>query len=111
VTGREGLEAYAGNTPAVTDDYPLIEYATWLAPKEIARSLPNLLAQQTEPPLENATDELRSQIREEHTTLNEFYDAGIAAYNGDKDAWADAMKKVISADANNPYFNWISGKQ
>ncbi len=54
VTGREGLEAYAGNVLPVTDDNPRIEYASWPRPDEITRSLPNLLALQTEPPLENA---------------------------------------------------------
>ena len=111
VTGREGLEAYAGDAHAVTDDYPLIEYATWLAPKEITRTLPHLLAQQTEPPVENADNQLRMQIQEERKILSEFYTAGIAAYNGDREGWSNAMRAVMSADSNNPYFTWLAGKQ
>ena len=111
VTGRDGLEAYAGSVRAVTDDNPRIEYAAWPRANEITRTLPHLLALQTEPPLENASADQRMQIREERTVLTEFYSAGVAAYNGDRNAWSDAMQKVWAADNGNPYYNWLAGSQ
>lgn len=111
VTGREGLEAYTGNVRPVTDDFPRIEYAAWVHANEITRTLPHLLALQTDPPLKNASDDLRAQIHEERNVLVEFYAAGIAAYSGNRDLWSSAMQKVMAADSANPYFNWIAGKQ
>src|SRR5690606_7935738 len=35
VTGRTGLASFAGQARAVTDDFPAIEYATWVRPREI----------------------------------------------------------------------------
>lgn len=111
VSGRDGLEAYAGSIRAVTDDNPHIEYAAWPRTNEIVRTLPRLLALQTEPPLANASDDLRMQIRDERGVLTNFYAAGIDAYKGEKDSWSDAMQKVIAADPSNPYFNWLAGRQ
>ncbi len=111
VTGREGLEAYAGSVRPVTDDFPRIEYAEWVRPNEITLSLPHLLALQTDPPLKNASEDLRMQIHQERDVLTEFYAAGIAAYNGDRGLWSSAMQQVMAADSTNPYFNWIAGKQ
>jgi spermidine synthase len=62
VTGREGLERYAADAHPVTDNDPRIEYAPWVRPKEITRTLPNLLALSTDPPLTGTDDALRSEI-------------------------------------------------
>ena len=51
VTDRDGLARFAGATPAVTDDRPAIEYAAWVRPREILRTLPALLALRTPAPL------------------------------------------------------------
>jgi spermidine synthase len=111
VTGRDGLEAYAGKISPVTDDEPRIEYAAWTRPNEITRTLPHLLALQTEPPLTNATEDLNVQIRAQRNVLGGFYAASLAAYNGDRDRWSDAIQKVMTADNQNPYYNWLTGSQ
>jgi spermidine synthase len=110
VTGRDGLERFAENARPVTDDYPRIEYAPWVRPNEITRTLPNLIALRTDPPLRGLDDRLRSDLALQHETLFDFYKAGLAAYNGDRESWAAAMQKVQAADSQNPYYGWIAGK-
>lgn len=109
VTGTEGLKRYAANTSPVTDDHPRIEYAPWLRPKEITRVLPELLALRTDPPLTGADDALRAEIAREREGLLDFYAAGIAAYNGDRERWAQAIQRVSAANRGNPYYLWITG--
>jgi len=110
VTGREGLEHFAGKAPPVTDDHPRIEYAPWARPGEITRVLPELLALRTNPPLVGADDALREEITRQRETLSDFYAAAIAAYNGDRERWGQALQRVIAADGNNPYYRWITGE-
>jgi spermidine synthase len=110
VTGRDGLERYAARVRPVTDDYPRIEYAPWVRPKEITRTLPNLLALGTDPPLTGSgLDELRREIAFQRQGLLDFYTAGIAAYNGNRKAWTEAMRRVLTVDESNPYYRWIAG--
>jgi spermidine synthase len=109
ITGREGLERYAAHVRPVTDDQPRIEYAAWVRPKEITRTLPNLLALSTDPPLTGADDALRREITGQRQGLLDFYAAGLAAYNGDRDAWSAAMQRVLNVDRENPYYIWIAG--
>lgn len=109
VTGRDGLMRYAANAAAVTDDRPHIEYASWVHPREITRTLPELQKLQEEPPLTNADDALRGAIAQQRGTLWDFYAAGLAAYNGDRELWRQSMEQVMSRDAHNPYYLWISG--
>jgi spermidine synthase len=54
VTDRTGLERFAADAPAVTDDQPRIEYAPWVRSKEITRVLPALLDLYQPPTLVNA---------------------------------------------------------
>ncbi len=109
VTGREGLERYASNVPPVTDNNPRIEYAPWVHPNEITRTLPELLALRTDPPLTDADDSLREEIKRQRDSLSDFYAAGIAAYNGDREQWSQALQRVMAADDTNPYYRWITG--
>jgi spermidine synthase len=110
VTERDGLERYAANASAVTDDRPHVEYASWVRPQEITRTLPALLALYTDPPLIGADDALRSEVTRQRHTLLDFYTAGIAAYSGDREQWSQAIKRVAAADSTNPYYRWISGE-
>jgi spermidine synthase len=110
VTGREGLERYVANGRPVTDNDPRIEYSRWVRPKEITRVLPKLLALRTDPPLVDADDALRKEITRQRQGLLDFYAAGIAAYNGDREGWVQAMQRVVDTDDNNPYYRWIAGE-
>ena len=110
VTGREGLEHYAAGVRAVTDDYPRIEYAPWVRPREITRVLPELLTLRTDAPVSGADDALRAEIVRQRESLLDFYTAGIAAYNGDREQWQQAIRRVAAADGNNPYYRWLAGE-
>jgi spermidine synthase len=109
VTGRDALDRYAANVNPVTDNDPRIEYAPWVRPGEVTRTLPQLLALRVDPPLVGADDNLRGGIQRQQKALLDFYTAGIAAYSGDRDQWNHAMERVLAADGNNPYFLWIAG--
>ncbi|KGD86878.1 spermidine synthase [Achromobacter sp. RTa] len=107
VTDRAGLARFAGRVPAVTDDRPGIEYATWVRAKELVRVLPELLALRTEPPLRGATDSLRADIELERARLDAFYRASLAAYRGDRETWAREMNRVARDDGGNAYYRWF----
>lgn len=109
VTDRAALERYAGDIPAVTDDRPSIEYASWVRHNEIVRVLPELLALQSEPALAKASPQLLADVKQQRDALFTFYAAGLAAYQGDRDQWADALGQVMRVDGENPYYRWIAG--
>ncbi|PMQ04972.1 Polyamine aminopropyltransferase [Dyella sp. AD56] len=109
VTDRAGLERYAGSTPPVTDDHPSIEYATWVRRNELVRVLPELVALRTEPPLRGASPELIEAMHRQRDVLFTFYASGLAAYQGDRDQWSEALGLVMQADGQNPYYRWIAG--
>jgi spermidine synthase len=107
VTGREGLERYAGAAPPVTDDRPRIEYSSWPHQDEITRVLPEFLALQSEPLVIDGTGTSQMDISAERENLMAFYAAGIAAYNGDRQTWAHSISRALQYDPDNPYYNWI----
>jgi len=109
VTGRDGLEHYAAHVRAVTDDFPRIEYASWVRPREITQVLPALLELGTDVPVVGADDAIRAEIAQRRRELQDFYAAGIAAYHGDRDSWSKAMERVMTSDPDNPYYRWIAG--
>jgi spermidine synthase len=110
VTGRSGLEQYAADAAPVTDDRPSIEYSTWVRPVEIARVLPELLALRTQPQLLNADNPFQLSMEIESQHLRDFYEAGLAAYNGDRELWARSIERVLTEDAANPYYRWSIGR-
>ncbi|HEY6412150.1 MAG TPA: hypothetical protein VIX42_00595 [Edaphobacter sp.] len=110
VMGREGLQEFASGAKPVTDDRPRIEYAPWVRQNEIAHVLPELLSRKTEVPVEGADATLRTEIARRRETLLDFYTAGLAAYGGDRHGWAEAISRVQSAEPNNPYYQWIIGR-
>jgi spermidine synthase len=107
VTDRAGLERYAGDAPATTDDDPRIEYASWLRPNEFSRVLPNLLMEGTAPVIVNADPVMMLEIGREQYRLMRFYQAGLDAYAGDRVSWAESMRSIASEDASNPYYLWF----
>ncbi len=105
VTDRAGLERYAQDAPATTDDRPRIEYAAWVRDGEFSRVLPRVLAAgTTAPPVANAGEPLTAAISTEARRLMEFYQAGLDAYAGDRPRWAEAMGRVLAEDRSNPYY-------
>ncbi|CAB3867330.1 fused MFS/spermidine synthase [Achromobacter piechaudii] len=109
VTDRDGLAHFVGQTPAVTDDLPAIEYATWVRPREITRTLPALLAMRGAPPVQNADATLLPDIERERALLDLFYGSALAAYRGDRDGWSRDAAELARAGRDNPYFRWFIG--
>jgi spermidine synthase len=111
VTDADGLRRYAGDTPAVTDDRPRIEYAPWVRREEFPATLSNLIELQTEPPVAGADRAFADAVKAERTTLMGFYRAGLAAYAGDRQTWAYEMNGVMRAVPDNPYYLWFGGRK
>lgn len=110
VTDRDGLETFAANAPAVTDDQPRIEYAPWVRAKEISRVLPALLDLYKAPPLVNADAGFNERMEVNRQRLMQFYRASLHAYDGDRDAWGRDIREVMQGDRANPYFRWFVGQ-
>jgi predicted membrane-bound spermidine synthase len=110
VTDRAGLERFAADAPAVTDDQPRIEYAPWVRSKEITRVLPALLDQYVAPPLVNADAGFAERMQGHRQRLMQFYRASLHAYDGDRDAWGRDIREVMQGDGGNPYFRWFVGQ-
>lgn len=110
VTDRAGLETFAAEAPAVTDDQPRIEYAPWVRSKEITRVLPALLDLHQPPVLLNADAGFVERMNTHQQRLMQFYRASLHAYDGDRDAWARDMREVMRGDSGNPYFRWFGGQ-
>ncbi|MDD0970181.1 MULTISPECIES: fused MFS/spermidine synthase [Pseudomonas] len=109
VTDRAGLERFAADAPAVTDDQPRIEYAPWVRTKEITRVLPALLDLYVAPPLVNADAGFDERMQAHRQRLMQFYRASLHAYDGDRDAWGRDIREVMRGDGGNPYFRWFVG--
>ncbi len=110
VTDRAGLERFAADAPAVTDDQPRIEYAPWVRSKEITRVLPALLDLYVAPPLVNADAGFAERMQGHRQRLMQFYRASLHAYDGDRDAWGRDIREVMQRDGGNPYFRWFVGQ-
>lgn len=110
LTDRGGLEAFAANARAVTDDWPHIEYAPWVRPDELTRTLPALLALQRPLPLSNSNADFEARVAEHQRRLQLFYRASLHAYQGERDAWLRDMQEVAREDGANPYYRWFLGR-
>ncbi|WP_455805405.1 fused MFS/spermidine synthase [Pseudomonas fluorescens] len=110
VTDRAGLERFAADAPAVTDDQPRIEYAPWVRAKEITRVLPALLDLHVSAPLVNGDEGFSQRMEAHRQRLMQFYRASLHAYDGDRDAWGRDIREVMSGDGGNPYFRWFVGQ-
>jgi len=109
VTDRDGLAHFAGDTPAVTDDRPGIEYATWVRPREVTRTLPSLLAERSPPPLAGASQAMVAEMDLERARLDTFYRAALAAYVGDRETWGREINRLARNDGDNAYYRWFMG--
>lgn len=109
VTDRSGLDWYAADAPAVTDDRPRIEYAGWVRRDAFPETLSKLLSLQSEPPLAGADEAFWGELQREREVLHTFYRAGLDAYRGDREAWASHITQAMRADPDNPYYAWFVG--
>jgi len=109
VTDRVGLDWYAADAPAVTDDRPRIEYAGWTRRNAFPETLSNLLSLQGEPTLANADEAFWQDLHREREVLHTFYRAGLDAYRGDREAWASHIRQAMRADPDNAYYAWFVG--
>jgi spermidine synthase len=109
ITDRAGLEYYAADAQPVTDDRPGIEYAAWVRSADFPKVLTQLLALRSEPPLQGADNAFVESMQAERGTLQAFYDAGLAAYRGDRNAWQSDVRRVMRDDERNPYYRWFVG--
>jgi spermidine synthase len=109
VTDRAGLERYAGDALAVTDDRPRIEYGPWVLPDDFGKTLSHVLSVRSEPPLRNADEGFRARVAAARQALLSFYEAGLYAYEGNRDGWGRSMQRVMAAEPDNPYYRWALG--
>jgi spermidine synthase len=109
ITDRAGLEYYAADAQPVTDDQPRIEYATWVRHDAFPTTLNHLLALHSEPPLQGADDAFRAAMERSRAALQSFYAAGLDAYQGDRDAWAQDIGDALHRDPDNAYYRWLIG--
>jgi predicted membrane-bound spermidine synthase len=107
LTGREGLERYAGNVPPVTDDRPLIEHAAWVRRGEIRRVLPRILELASPVPL-SPSEPLLPDVVAERQELHDFYRAAHLAMGGDAEKAARALRAVLGRDPHNPYYRFVA---
>lgn len=109
VSDRAGLERYAGDAPAVTDDRPRIEYGPWVLPGDFPRTLAHIFGERGEPPLTHADSAFHSQVATARDALLSFYQAGLSAYQGDREGWRRVMQYVFEVEPKNPYYRWAVG--
>jgi spermidine synthase len=109
VTDRAGLERYAGDAPAVTDDRPRIEYGPWVLPDDFAKTVDHVLSVRSEPLLRDADEDFRARVAAARQALLSFYEAGLYAYEGNRDGWGRSMQRVMAAEPDNPYYRWALG--
>jgi spermidine synthase len=109
ITDRAGLAYYAADAQPVTDDQPRIEYATWVREDAFPTTLTHLLALRTAPPLQGADEAFRTAMENSRSALQSFYSAGLDAYKGDRDAWAQDIGAAVRADPDNAYYRWLIG--
>ncbi|EIM25362.1 spermidine synthase [Microvirga lotononidis] len=107
VMGRDGLVRFARNAPAVTDDRPGIEYATWVRRGDFGLVLPELLNLRDDVPVGGADEAALAAVASRREELLTFYRAGTSALAGDRIGWARDMRSVLAADPDNPYYRWF----
>ena len=109
VTDRAALETYVGDAVAVTDDYPRIEYGSWVRPDSFAITLPKLMDLAKEPVIDGASAAFTTAMQEERGKLHTFYRTGLSAYNGDRAGWQRNAAQLRGGVAGNAYYSWFFG--
>ena len=114
ITDREGLEAYVGDTPAVTDNRPRIEYDKWVQAQQLTLVLPDLLDLRQPPPV-LASDPQKIRVEASYQLLLAFYDILMLATVADREPWAaEAMTSRVQdfrqTNQSNAYYDWFFGR-
>lgn len=107
MTDRAGLERYVGSALPVTDDQPRIEYASWVRPDELQRTLPALVAVRSKAPIARGDAALEKSVSDAHNRLMLFYQASLNAYASYRDEWARDMELLMRVEPDNPYYRWF----
>lgn len=107
IAGRDSLVTFAGSAEPVTDDRPRIEYAPWVRPDAFVPVLIELFALRHDPPVTGTDAAFEAEFRRERDLLDAFYQAGVYAYEGDREGWRIQMAKVAAARSGNPYYEWF----
>lgn len=107
IADRDRLVTFAGTALPVTDDRPRIEYAPWVRPDAFVPVLIELFALRHDPPVTGADAAFDAEFRRERDLLDAFYQAGVYAYEGDREDWRIQMGKVAAAHSGNPYYEWF----
>jgi spermidine synthase len=108
VTDRDGLLAFSGDAPAVTDDRPRIEVAPWLRPGEMMRVLPAVVSVTTDPPLLGAAANFRADVDRHRGELGLLFQALQASLEGDRELSGESLRRLRAADPGNPYYAWMA---
>jgi len=108
ITDREGLLAFVGDAPPVTDDRPRIEVAPWLRPGEMARVLPAVAALATDPPLERADPEFLDLVDRERGELGLLFQSLQASLEGNRALMQESLRRLRASDPDNLYYAWIA---
>lgn len=107
MTDRAGLDRYAGPAQPVTDGQQRIEYASWVRPDELQRTLPALVGLRSKAPLVGADAALEKSVADAHNRLMLFYQASLNAYAGYRDEWVRDMELLMRVEPDNPYYRWF----
>jgi spermidine synthase len=108
VTDRNGLMAFVGDAPPVTDDRPRIEVAPWLRPGEMARVLPAVASLATDPPLQGADAAFQEEVDRRRGELGLLFQALQASLEGNDAMLRDSLQRLRTAAPDNPYYAWIA---
>jgi predicted membrane-bound spermidine synthase len=111
ITDRGGLERFAAGAPAVTDDRPRIEYATWVRPDEFVRAFAHIQQIRSDPPLVGADEQFGSALALERKDLDTFYRAGLSVYARDRRSYAREMTALAESAKRNSYYAWFTGRR
>ncbi len=107
VTDRDGLVEYVGDAPAVTDDRPRIEYASWVREGEFPRVLETVAKIRTDPPLEGVDPSVIDHVVMSRHKLWTLYHAGYYAYTGQANRWESMLARLAPEMRRNPYYRWF----
>lgn len=107
VTDRDGLDRYAGDAAAVTDDRPRIEHAAWIRDGEFPRVLERIAELRSPLILIGSGPSLLDEAKLARQKLWTLYRAGHYAYSGQPEKSESMLLRLGPELHRNPYFRWF----